>query len=80
MAIYGTTLGTRTIWQIFGRVIAQQYGPAAATALGLSAADGPLPVGEAIALGLLVATAWQIARNWDELWEETEQLFPQYLP
>ena len=40
----------------------------------MSAADGLLPVGEAIALGLLAVTAWQIARNWDELWRDAEQI------
>ena len=28
----------------------------------------------AIALGLLAVTAWQIARNWDELWRDAEQI------
>ena len=40
----------------------------------MSAADGLLPVGKAIALGLLAVTAWQIARNWDELWRDAEQI------
>ena len=71
---YGTTLGTKVIWRSFGAVIAQRFGAVAAQALGLSAADGLLPVGEAIAFGLLAATAWQIARNWDELWAEAEQI------
>ena len=33
-----------------------------------------LPVGEAIAFGLLAVTAWQIYRNWDELWRDAEQI------
>ena len=48
---YGTTLGTKVIWQSFAKVIIQRFGAVAAQALGLSAADGLLPVGEAIALG-----------------------------
>ena len=71
---YGTTLGTKVIWRAFGAVIASKYGAVAAQALGLSAADGLLPVGEAIAFGLLAATAIQIARNWDELWAEAEKI------
>ena len=71
---YGTSLGTKVIWQSFAKVIVQRFGAVAAQALGLSAADGLLPVGEAIALGLLAVTAWQIARNWDELWAEAEQI------
>ena len=71
---YGTTLGTKVIWQSFAKVIVQRFGAVAAQALGLSAADGLLPVGEAIAFGLLAVTAWQIARNWDELWAEAEAL------
>ena len=51
-----------------------------AAVLGLSAADGLLPVGEAIALGLLAITAWQIARNWDELWAEAEKILVQQEP
>ena len=71
---YGTTLDTKVIWQSFAKVIVQRFGAVAAQALGLSAADGLLPVGEAIALGLLAVTAWQIARNWDELWCDAEQI------
>ena len=71
---YGTTLGTKVIWQSFAKVIVQRFGVVAAQALGLSAADGLLPVGEAIALGLLAVTAWQIARNWDELWRDAEKI------
>ena len=71
---YGTTLGTKVIWQSFAKVIIQRFGVVAAQALGLSAADGLLPVGEAIALGLLAVTAWQIYRNWDELWRDAEQI------
>ena len=74
---YGTTLGTKVIWQSFAKVIIQRFGAVAAQALGLSAADGLLPVGEAIALGLLAVTAWQIARNWDELWAEANDLLDQ---
>ena len=71
---YGTTLGTKIIWRTFGAVIASKYGAVAAQTLGLSAADGLLPVGEAVAAGLLAVTAWQIYRNWDELWAEAEQI------
>ena len=71
---YGTTLGTKVIWQSFAKVIAQRFGVVAAQALGLSAADGLLPVGDAIAFGLLAVTAWQIYRNWDELWRDAEQI------
>ena len=39
----------------------------------MSAADGLL-LGEAIAFGLLAVTAWQIYRNWDELWRDAEQI------
>ena len=71
---YGTTVGTKVIWQSFAKVIVQRFGAVAAQALGLSAADGLLPVGEAIAFGLLAVTAWQIYRNWDELWRDAEQI------
>ena len=71
---YGTSLGTKVIWRAFGAVIASKYGAVAVQALGLSAADGLLPVGEAIAFGLLAVTAIQIARNWDRLWAEAENI------
>ena len=82
---YGTALGTKTIWQTFGKVVAGRFGAAAAQALGLSVGDGILPVGDAIALGLLAVTAWQIARNWDDLWQAvdellSEQVFESYVP
>ena len=77
---YGTTLGTKVIWKSFAKVIIQRFGVVAAQALGLSAADGLLPVGEAIALGLLAVTAWQIYRNWDELWRDAEQILVQQEP
>ena len=74
---YGTTVGTKVIWRTFGAVIAQRFGAVAAQALGLSAADGLLPVGEAVAAGLLMATAIRIAKNWDKLWAETEKILVQ---
>ena len=77
---YGTTLGKKVIWRTFGAVIASKYGAVAAQALGLSAADGLLPVGEAVAAGLLAVTAWQIYRNWDELWRDAEQILVQQEP
>ena len=46
----------------------------------MSAADGLPPVGEAIALGLLAVTAWQIAINWDELWRDAEKILVQQEP
>ena len=77
---YGTTLGTKVIWRAFGTVIAQRFGAVAVQALGLSAADGLLPVGEAIAFGLLAATAIKIAKNWDELWRDAEKILVQQEP
>jgi hypothetical protein len=73
LASYGTTLGSKAIWQTFGKVVAQRFGAVAVTALGLSAADTIFPVGEAIAFGLLSYTAFQIARDWDSLWAAAEQ-------
>ena len=77
---YGTTLGTKVIWRAFGAVIAKRFGAVAVQALGLSAADGLLPVGEAIAFGLLAATAIKIAKNWDELWRDAEKILVQQEP
>ena len=43
----------------------------------MTIADELLPVGEAIAFGLLAVTAWRIARNWDELWQAADELLSQ---
>ena len=77
---FGTTLGTKVIWNTFGEVISRHYGVKAATALGLTVGDGLLPIGDAIAAGLLISTAWGIARNWDKLWQEAEQILVQQEP
>ena len=39
-----------------------------------------MPVGEAVAAGLLMATAVKIAKNWDKLWAETEKILVQQEP
>lgn len=40
----------------------------------LAAADGPLPVGDLIDLGIAVWTMVDIVQVWDELWKAAEQL------
>ena len=77
---FGSTLGTKVIQNTFGDVIAKTYGAKAATALGLTVGDGLLPIGDAIAAGLLISTAWGIARNWHELWQETVYILVQQEP
>ena len=73
MTRFGTSLGTRGLWRAFARIVARRFGERAAIALGLSAGDGPLPIGEIISLGLAAATVYEIYQLWDELWAETAQ-------
>ena len=73
-------VGSTVVWDAFGKVITKHFGARAATALGLAAGDAVLPIGDAVAFGLLAATALEIANNWDELWSEAEQILIQQEP
>jgi hypothetical protein len=46
----------------------------AAIAAGLAVADGPLPIGDLIALGMTLATIAQIISDWDDIWREADHL------
>ena len=73
-------VGSTVAWDAFGKVITKHFGARAATALGLAAGDAVLPIGDAVAFGLLAVTALEIANNWDELWSEAEQILVQQEP
>jgi hypothetical protein len=66
-------LGRRLIWRQFWRVVARRFATRAAVAAALALVDGPLPVGDLIALGLTLWTIWEIAEAFDQLWHEAQQ-------
>ncbi len=63
----------RALWRHFWRVVIQRFAIRGAIALGLSAADGPLPFGELISLGIAAVTVIQIISDWDDLWREADR-------
>jgi hypothetical protein len=64
----------RALWRHFWKAVIARFALRAAIALGLSAADGPLPVGELISLGLAIVTIVQIGVEWNELWQRADQI------
>jgi hypothetical protein len=68
---------TRTLqragWRQFWRAVMRRFAIRGAAALALTVADGPLPVGDLIALGLTLWTIWEIIELWDVLWQAAQQ-------
>jgi len=64
----------RALWRHFWSVVARRFAIRGAAALALSAADGPLPFGELVSLGLGAITIVQIIQDWNELWHEADQV------
>ena len=67
----------RALWRHFWRVVGQRFALRGAIALGLAAADGPLPFGELIDLGIGLFTVIEICVVWDDLWREADALAAQ---
>ena len=61
-------------WKYFWKAVAKRFAVRGATALALSAADGPLPVGALLALGLGIWTVIDIIRLNETIWNEAAQL------
>lgn len=61
------------LWRRFWRAVARRFAVRAGTAAALALADGPLPVGDLLSLGLTIWTVYEIIELWDELWEEAER-------
>jgi len=59
------------LWRKFWQVVISRFAIRGAAAATLSAADGPLPVGEILSLGIAIWTVWDIYKAWDELWGQT---------
>jgi hypothetical protein len=67
----------RALWRHFWRAVAERFALRGAIAVGLAAADGPLPFGELIDLGIAVATAIEICVVWNDLWREADRIAAQ---
>jgi hypothetical protein len=63
----------RLFWKKFWQAVIVRFGLRGAIAAALSAADGPLPIGEIISLGLALWTAYEIVQLWDTLSQQAEQ-------
>jgi hypothetical protein len=69
-----TVVAGRALWRHFWRAVIERFAIRGAVALGLSAADGPLPFGELISLGMAVVTVVQIVNDWNDLWREADRI------
>lgn len=65
--------GRRAGWRQFWRTVVRRFAIRGAAAAGLALVDGPLPVGDLIALGLTLWTIYEIIQLWEELWLEAER-------
>ncbi len=66
----GGRVSQKVLWRRFWQVVIKRFAIRGAAAAGLSAADGPLPIGELIALGIAIWTLWDLFRLWNELWNQ----------
>ncbi|GEM_PF-2474867 len=66
--------GAAVGWEYFWRAVVARFALRGAAAATLAAADGPLPVGDLIALGLTLWTVVDIIRLSDELWQDAAQI------
>ncbi|MER5473777.1 DUF4157 domain-containing protein [Streptomyces sp. NPDC002685] len=64
----------RALWRHFWRVVAERFAIRGAAALALAAADGPLPFGELVDVGLAIVTIVQIGIEWNDLWRKADEV------
>lgn len=57
-------------WRHFWKAVAKRFAVRGAAAAAMTAADGPLPVGDLLAAGLAIWTVIDIIRLSDELWRD----------
>ncbi|MEU1390950.1 MULTISPECIES: DUF4157 domain-containing protein [unclassified Nonomuraea] len=67
----------KAVWRHFWAVVIKRFAVRAAAAAALALADGPLPFGELLDLGLAVVTVAQIAIEWNDLWRQADELAAQ---
>lgn len=63
-------------WRMFWKIAVQRLGLRGATAAGLIAMDGPLPVGDAVALGLTVWMIYDLIAMTDQIWDLVDEAIP----
>jgi len=60
------------LWRQFWKIVAEWLAKRGIVIAGLAVADGPLPIGDLIALGLTIWLIWELIAHWDELWAAAE--------
>lgn len=73
----GSAIIIRAKWKHFWQAVIKRFALRGAAALGLTAADGPLPVGDLIALGLTIWMIIDIISLYDVLWRDAERIAAQ---
>lgn len=68
--VFVTAAAATVGWKYFWKAVGKRFAARGATAAMLSAADGPLPVGELLAAGMGIWTVIDIIRLSDELWRD----------
>lgn len=71
---FSSGLGATVGWKYFWKAVVKRYALRGTVAAGLSAADGPLPLGEILALGMGVFTMLDIILSSDQLWNEATKI------
>ncbi|MGE0482141.1 MAG: hypothetical protein AB7Q17_16900 [Phycisphaerae bacterium] len=61
-------------WRHFWKAVIVRFALRGAAALGLAAVDGPLPIGDLVAVGLTIWTVVDIVRLSDELWVDAARI------
>ena len=70
MAAVGVAVG----WKFFWRAVAIRFAVRGVAAATLAAADGPLPIGDLIAVGIAIWTVVDIIRLSDVLWRDAAEI------
>jgi hypothetical protein len=58
------------VWREFWKRVAAWLAKRGLAAAALAAADGPLPIGDLIAIGLTIWTIWELIELWDVFWQD----------
>lgn len=61
-------------WKWFWKAVVKRFALRGTTAAAIAAADGPLPIGDLVALGMTVWTIVDVVRLSDELWREARMM------
>ena len=71
---FAVTAAAAVGWSYFWKAVAKRFAVRGTAAAAMSAADGPLPVGELLSLGLAIWTVVDIIRLSDELWADAARM------